>query len=530
MIVSDTALPNAPYANITGGIIQAWRQAHWASWMFEIESYDDALHKFEFLKGGYQGGRGADNGAEFYVENIFEVKQYNILLCVVTPIYYFSILLYIKELDDNAEWYFNESTRVLYYKTNVSNVAPTELVATKLKVLMNFTGTMDKPAGNVEIKGITFRDSAITYMDPHAMPSGGDWALQRTGSIYLDGCTNVSIHDNLFTRLDNIAISINRYSRDVNITHNEFVWLGASAVTLWGDTTGISFPESPIYPQTEMGWDGTTGNQPRGIQMSYNYIHEIGIWEKQSSCLFQSKSCQNRVFNNICYNGPRAGFNINDGFGGASIYKKNLIFNTCRESGDHGPINTWDRQVYVTKVLNGTATYIKAYDNITQNFLISNYQGIWAVDDDDGSTFYNIFGNFEVYATGGLKNNFGGHNIRHYGNIFGYVQNECMYANNANDYQLPGYIDYFNNNICVINSESVGNWGLFACGSDQEGWPLMGNNTIYIRNQSRVDIVGLCQLPEKTFQAKYQRDLGTQIIYPPNDTLILEQAKQMLWA
>ena len=26
----------------------------------------------------------------------------------------------------------------------------------------------------------------------------------------------------------------------------------------------------------------------------------------------------------------------------------NLIFNSCRESADHGPINSWDRQPFVT--------------------------------------------------------------------------------------------------------------------------------------------------------------------------------------
>ena len=41
---------------------------------------------------------------------------------------------------------------------------------------------------------------------------------------------------------------------------------------------------------------------------------------------------------NIFFNGPRAGINFNDGFGGNSTIRKNLVFNTCRESGDHGMI------------------------------------------------------------------------------------------------------------------------------------------------------------------------------------------------
>merc|ERR1719400_449226 len=31
-------LPNAPYANPTGAVIQAWRPGHWSSWMFEVDA------------------------------------------------------------------------------------------------------------------------------------------------------------------------------------------------------------------------------------------------------------------------------------------------------------------------------------------------------------------------------------------------------------------------------------------------------------------------------------------------------------
>ena len=34
---------------------------------------------------------------------------------------------------------------------------------------------------------------------------------------------------------------------------------------------------------------------------------------------------------------------VNDGFGGGNNATRNLLFNTCRETGDHGPINSWDR-------------------------------------------------------------------------------------------------------------------------------------------------------------------------------------------
>eukprot|EP01047_Picozoa_sp_COSAG01_P020345 COSAG01_NODE_1156_length_11478_cov_3.862642_9_plen_103_part_00 len=37
------------------------------------------------------------------------------------------------------------------------------------------------------------------------------------------------------------------------------------------------------------------------------------------------------------FNGPRAGINANDGFGGGDEIGHNLVFSSCRESGDHGP-------------------------------------------------------------------------------------------------------------------------------------------------------------------------------------------------
>ena len=62
--------------------------------------------------------------------------------------------------------------------------------------------------------------------------------------------------------------------------------------------------------------------------------------EKQSSCWFQAKTAQTTLTKNLCFNLARAGFNFNDGMGGGDHVYNNLIFNSCRESADHGPINS----------------------------------------------------------------------------------------------------------------------------------------------------------------------------------------------
>ena len=61
----------------------------------------------------------------------------------------------------------------------------------------------------------------------------------------------------------------------------------------------------------------------------------------------------------------------------------NLIFNTCRESGDHGPINSWDRQAFFTDVPE-VPGFDAAPTLIQSNFIFANYGAAQGVDNDDG--------------------------------------------------------------------------------------------------------------------------------------------------
>ena len=44
----------------------------------------------------------------------------------------------------------------------------------------------------------------------------------------------------------------------------------------------------------------TLSREAHECVMQYNFVHELGIWEKQSSFLFQAKSCQTLVMGNMC--------------------------------------------------------------------------------------------------------------------------------------------------------------------------------------------------------------------------------------
>ena len=50
----------------------------------------------------------------------------------------------------------------------------------------------------------------------------------------------------------------------------------------------------------------------------------------------QAKTAQTVITGNVCFNLARAGFNFNDGLGGGDEVHNNVIFNSNRESADHG--------------------------------------------------------------------------------------------------------------------------------------------------------------------------------------------------
>ena len=291
MVVDKTVLPHLPYARPAGAIVQAWRPGHWASWMLETGnvSYDEASgdSTFYFSKGGFQGGRGANEGGEIYVENVLE------------------------ELDAPDEWFHDAEANVLYWFHNATGGAqppPSEVVATRLQSLVRLEGAQASPVVGVTLAGLGLRDTAYTYMEPHGMPSGGDWALRRDGAVFLQGTEDVVVDGCVLERVDGNAVMISGYNRRAAVTRNEFAWVGDTAIASWGFTSSAD----PVYRALApgMGEDGTAGEQPWGNNISFNLVHEIGINEKQSSFLFQAVTMRNHVEGNVAYNGPRAGINF----------------------------------------------------------------------------------------------------------------------------------------------------------------------------------------------------------------------------
>ena len=93
------------------------------------------------------------------------------------------------------------------------------------------------------------------------------------------------------------------------------------------------------------------------------------------------------------------------GFCGGTRLEGNVLFNWVRETQDHGPINTWDRQCYVMP----DGGLYPAWNHVSRNLIMNGPSGnrdlgnlFPAVDNDDGSAYYLIKSNVAAY--GGFKN------------------------------------------------------------------------------------------------------------------------------
>ncbi len=89
---------------------------------------------------------------------------------------------------------------------------------------------------------------------------------------------------------------------------------------------------------------------------------------------------------------------------------RSSIFSSCRESGDHGPGNAWNRMPLASRIQTGggEATYGAALTEIHHNFIDAGYGGSQSIDLDDGSAFFHIHSNFFMHSDG-LKTDYGGH-------------------------------------------------------------------------------------------------------------------------
>ncbi len=498
LTVKNGALPHmSNWTNPSTGFVHTFHGGFWGGWIFQIASSSSADNSIKFSRGGFQEARGWGNGGPFYVSNIFE------------------------ELDSANEWFLDKTTRTLYFMPN--DTMPNVFVASQIPCIISVSGGgIEDPASNIVIQGLTLTQTTNTYMRGYMVPSGGDWSVHRGGTIFLTNTKNVTITNNLLTELGSNGVAVIDYNDATTISSNEFVWLGDSGIVLVGTTNGI---------------DGfSVESQPANTLIQSNIIHETGIYVKQSAPLLISVSRSVSVIGNLIFNIPRAGVNINDGFYGNHTLSHNVMFNTVRETNDHGPINSWDRQPYLTDaVQRGLPSLWQHVSYIHHNLLYNNYRSVWPIDHDDGSCFYEDSYNFLVY---GGKKNYLGHSKTDHHEIYVYSDsnpgdfgsNVCLGDYNP-QHGLSGWNETWINNICTLYNSGVP-YNIGNCDTASLLVPYLANNTIFI--PAGTEVAFNCKVNGASARLNLQQwqsyglDIGTVIETTPDVQTIIGWGRKML--
>jgi len=381
------------WANPAGGYMHALQSSMWGSKHYRIVDVDDD-GKIKF-QGGWQenrsGGwdefyRGGYHKNYLFVENIFE------------------------ELDAKGEWYFDKKDRMLYLKPAAeTNMRKAEIIAAGLTELLVVEGSPNKPAKNITFKGITFRHTKRIFLEPYERLLRGDWSIARLAAVRFAGAEDCSVEDCVFEDLGGNGVFISGYNRRVGVLAGRFTRLGESGVCVVGDlkavrTPAISYSNTVQQDQIDLVPGPKTPDYPAQCRISNNLMNRFGIIGKQVAGVMISMAEEITVSHNTIYQCPRAAICINDGCWGGHIIEFNDAFNTVRESGDHGPFNSWGRDRWWKTSYNGgrdIETFAKARSTL-DNYKVTHIRynrfshpggHSWGIDLDDGSSNYHVYSN-----------------------------------------------------------------------------------------------------------------------------------------
>lgn len=368
------------WKNPRGAYIHAMHLHNWGGYCYEVTGKDEngALTYI----GGWQNNRQMGMHSDFkYIENVRE------------------------EMTEPGEWYFDKENKRAYVILKEGHDL------SSAEICVNSSFFVFKGCKNVNVENIKIRRAKRTFMLKYEPLLRSDWTIYRGGAIYFTNSSNCSISSCSLFDIGTNGVFVDGKNSNISISKCHFKDLGASGVCFVGKPSAV---RSPLFEATKsqsfLDIDkkrGPKSNEyPRGCTVENCLIEHVGVVEKQATGVEISMSYGISVINTSIYDASRAGINISEGTFGGHLIDGCDVFDTVKETGDHGSFNSWGRDRY-WHLSDLAQNEIYKYANldcmsktIIRNSRFRCDRG-WDIDLDDGSSYYEIYNN--LCLNGGIK-------------------------------------------------------------------------------------------------------------------------------
>lgn len=364
---------------LSGAYLHSLHEHEWGSNDYRITGRDGDRPRLEWIGNNNRGSRMKADSV--YVENLPSL------------------------LTDPEEWYYSGRTGELFRtRDGLSAGVHTVGLLDRCCLLV----IRDCPDTDICVNGINFTDTDRSlFRSPWERYLRSDWAFNRASTVEIRNSSRIRLCGCTFEQLGSNGVGIFGDCKGICLDNCVFQNSLTNGVLILGDPdcTYCTSSWEGARHLTRMESPGKIGpaarSYPGQIQIQSCLFANLGLEDKQSAgvCI----SLAHRVTIDRCtfHHLPRAGINIcENAFGGHTVSNCDL-FDCVRETGDHGPFNSWGRDRFWTlgDAANRTGKHGKikkphALDDMLEpNRLIHNRvvgsRG-FGIDLDDGSSNYTI--------------------------------------------------------------------------------------------------------------------------------------------
>ena len=310
-----------------------------------------------------------------------------------------------EEMTQPGEWIYSAREGQIYLRP-FPDADPDEAEVSVASGLLILEGCR-----NVTIENLSFCRGSRTFMETKEPLLRSDWTICRKGAVLIRDSADCRIDRCSFCDIGSNGVFVDGDCAEIAVLRSRFTDIGASGICFVGRPSSV---RSPLfeYGETQSAADMDQTPGPRSDEYPKNclvedcLIEHVGTTEKQATGVEISMAYGITVRNcTICHT-SRAGINISEGtFGGHRIEGCD-VFDTVRETGDHGSFNSWgrDRFWHLNDTGDRDCGQYAGLDMLAPNVITRNRfrcdRG-WDIDLDDGSSNYIITEN--LCLNGGLK-------------------------------------------------------------------------------------------------------------------------------